>query len=224
MSQKTRPVGLALALSLAMLFAAGCSKKRRVPSAPMMVKPGWTETGTASWYGNPYHGRRAANGEIYDMEKLTAAHRTLPFGTLVQVSNLANGKTVDVRITDRGPFVKERIIDLSRAAAREIAMLGPGTVRVRLLVTGTQQSVPVEVGHFAVQVGAFTEKPRAERLKKDLERRYSPVEILAREGQVTQWRVLVGRKSSQQEADALAGELRTVTGDAFVVRWDADDR
>ena len=79
-----------------------------------------TETGIASWYGYPYHGRRAANGEIYDMEKLTAAHRTLPFGTWVRVTNLTNSKTVDVRITDRGPFIDGRIIDLSKAAAREI--------------------------------------------------------------------------------------------------------
>lgn len=211
-------------LLAALLLAAGCSKKRRAPQAPLMVTPGWTETGIASWYGHPYHGRRAANGEIYDMEQLTAAHRTLPFDTLVRVSNLTNGKTVDVRITDRGPFVKNRIIDLSRAAAREIAMLGPGTVQVRLLVTGSQQRVPADAGDFAVQVGAFSEKPRAERLKRNLERRYSPVEILAREGQLTQWRVLVGRKKSEGEAASLAEELRNQTGDAFVVRLDTYTR
>jgi len=88
----------------------------------------------ASWYGHPYHGRQAANGEIYDMEKLTAAHRTLPFDTLVRVENLTNRKTVEVRITDRGPFVGERIIDLSHAAARAIELVGPGTARVRLEV------------------------------------------------------------------------------------------
>ena len=83
---------------------------------------GHTESGIASWYGNPYHGRRAANGEIYDMEKLTAAHRTFAFGTWVRVHNLDNGKTVDVRITDRGPYAKGRDIDLSQAAAREIGL------------------------------------------------------------------------------------------------------
>ncbi len=87
---------------------------------------GSTEIGIASWYGHPYHGRQAANGEIYDMEKLTAAHRTLPFDTWVRVENISNGKTVEVRITDRGPFVGDRIIDLSHAAAREIEMIGPG--------------------------------------------------------------------------------------------------
>lgn len=95
---------------------------------------GETETGIASWYGVPYHGRRSANGEIYDMEKLTAAHRTLPFDTWLEVTNLTNNKRVDVRITDRGPFVHGRIIDLSLAAARQLGMVGPGIVRVRIKV------------------------------------------------------------------------------------------
>ena len=95
---------------------------------------GETETGIASWYGVPYNGRRSANGEIYDMEKLTAAHRTLPFDTWVEVTNLVNKKHVDVRITDRGPFVNGRIIDLSLAAAREIDMVQSGIVRVRIKV------------------------------------------------------------------------------------------
>ncbi len=93
---------------------------------------GSSETGLASWYGHPYHGRAAANGEIYDMEKFTAAHRTLPFGTVVRVTNLGNGKSVDVRIIDRGPFVAGRIIDLSHAAAKTIEMIGPGVAQVRL--------------------------------------------------------------------------------------------
>ncbi len=88
---------------------------------------GDTETGIASWYGEPYNGRRSASGEIYDMEQLTAAHRTLAFGTWLEVNDLDNGKQVEVRITDRGPFVKGRIIDLSLAAARKIDMVGPGT-------------------------------------------------------------------------------------------------
>ena len=95
---------------------------------------GQTETGIASWYGIPYDGRRSANGEIFDMQKWTAAHRTLPFDTWVQVTNLANGKHVDVRITDRGPFVDGRIIDLSLAAARELDMVQSGIVRVRIKV------------------------------------------------------------------------------------------
>ena len=91
---------------------------------PLAAKIGATETGIASWYGDPYNGRRAASGEIYDMEQFTAAHRTLPFETWVEVTDLDNGKRVEVRIIDRGPFVDGRIIDLSLAAAREIDMLG----------------------------------------------------------------------------------------------------
>src|SRR5689334_3200553 len=113
-----------LALLMMMLAAvAGCHKRVRAAKPPVI---GASETGIASWYGHPYHGRRAANGEIYDMEKLTAAHRTLPFDTWVRVKNLTNDKTIDVRITDRGPFIDGRIIDLSHAAARAIDMIGPG--------------------------------------------------------------------------------------------------
>ena len=94
------------------------------------------EEGKASWYGVPYHGRRAASGEIFDMEKLTAAHRTLPFNTRVEVTNLENGRSVVVRINDRGPYVEGRVIDLSQAAARELRFLGRGTTKVRLKVLG----------------------------------------------------------------------------------------
>jgi len=125
-----------LALALSFSIATGCSRKisARVPSPVKPAVIGETETGIASWYGAPYNGRRSANGEVYDMEKLTAAHRTFPFDTWVEVTNLENQKCVAVRITDRGPFVKDRIIDLSLAAAREIDMVGAGIVRVRLKV------------------------------------------------------------------------------------------
>ncbi len=117
------------------VVAAGCARRSaaRLP-APVPAKIGSTETGIASWYGVPYDGRPAASGEIFDMEKLTAAHRALPFETWVEITNLSNGKQVDVRITDRGPFVRGRIIDLSMAAARQIDMVRAGTARVRLKV------------------------------------------------------------------------------------------
>ena len=112
--------------------AAAHPKHAKTPQAPAPV--GYTEEGNASWYGNPFHGRRASNGEVYDMYKLTAAHRTLPFETMVRVTNLKNGKNTTVRITDRGPFVDNRIIDLSQAAAREIESIGHGIVPVRIEV------------------------------------------------------------------------------------------
>src|ERR1700685_4364388 len=125
-----------LILGAALSLATGCARKvsARVPSAVKPAHIGDTETGIASWYGVPYNGRRSANGEIYDMEKLTAAHRTLPFDTWVEVTNLENKKRVDVRITDRGPFVNGRIIDLSLAAARELDLVQAGIVRVRIKV------------------------------------------------------------------------------------------
>ncbi len=86
----------------------------------------------ASWYGNPYHGRTTASGETYDMEAMTAAHPSLPFGSRIRVENLDTGRSVTVTINDRGPFVKDRILDVSRKAARELGMLGPGTARVRI--------------------------------------------------------------------------------------------
>ena len=123
-------------LLASLALVTGCARKTSA-HVPAPVKPariGETETGIASWYGAPYNGRRSANGEVYDMEKLTAAHRTLPFDTWLEVTNLQNQKRVDVRITDRGPFVNGRIIDLSLAAAREIDMVQSGIVRVRIKV------------------------------------------------------------------------------------------
>src|SRR5450432_73839 len=129
---------------LALLLLAGCRKKKpriapgtasRRPAASMPAPPvGSTEQGIASWYGHPYHGRQAADGEIYDMETLVAAHRTLPFHTWVRVVNLRNNKVVEVRIIDRGPFVDGRIIDLSHAAASAIDLVGPGIGPVRIEV------------------------------------------------------------------------------------------
>jgi rare lipoprotein A len=131
-----RPIHAGFVLvTLAAMFVAGCghhSARVNAPIAPARI--GSTETGVASWYGVPYDGRRAASGEVYDMRQLTAAHRQLPFQTWVEVTNLSNGKKVDVRINDRGPFVKGRIVDLSQAAARDIDMLRAGTARVRLKV------------------------------------------------------------------------------------------
>lgn len=123
-------------LAATLSLSTGCARKTsaRVPSPVKPARVGEMQTGIASWYGVPHHGRRSANGEIYDMEKLTAAHRSLPFDTWVEVTNLVNRKRVDVRITDRGPFVNGRIIDLSLAAAREIDLVSAGIVRVRIKV------------------------------------------------------------------------------------------
>lgn len=133
---------LLLALICGSLFTMACGKKKAgIPGQMQRVKLGYTERGLASWYGHPYHGRATASGEVYDMEKLTAAHKRLPFGVTARVLNPANGRSVDVRINDRGPFVKGRIIDLSRAAARQIELLGPGVAKVRIQVIAAPANV-----------------------------------------------------------------------------------
>jgi rare lipoprotein A len=120
---------LAAALALA-LGASGCATTRAATLPPD------AQIGVASYYAHAHDGRRTASGERFDMTEMTAAHRTLPFGTIVRVTNLANGRRAIVRINDRGPFKKKRIIDVSLAAAKELGMLGPGTARVRLEVVG----------------------------------------------------------------------------------------
>src|SRR5580658_7336128 len=170
---------LACILACAIVIA-GCGKKKTAvvippPPAPVTATPraatpappvGTAERGLASWYGHPYHGRAAADGEIYDMETLVAAHRTLPFQTVVRVQNLVNGKTVDVRIIDRGPFVDGRVIDLSHAAAKEIDLIGPGVARVELILIGAPATP--EPAAFAVQIGAFRDKVNADRQQQNM--------------------------------------------------------
>jgi rare lipoprotein A len=178
--------------------------------------------GLASWYGHPYHGRASASGEIYDMEQMTAAHRTLAFGTLVRVHDLDNDKSVDVRINDRGPFVDGRIIDLSHAAARVIEMIGPGTARVRLeILSAPAAAAPA---HFGVQVGAFRNKENAERLRHTMEAQYGRARLVERADEPGFWHVVVGMEPTEQGASALAdrirGEVPSITN-ALVVRLDS---
>jgi rare lipoprotein A len=184
------------------------ARRSKIPPTPAPV--GYTEQGNASWYGNPFHGRRASNGETYDMYKLTAAHRTLPFETMVRVTNLDNGKTTTVRITDRGPFVDNRIIDLSLAAAREIESVGPGVVPVRLEVLG---NVDVTAGFFTIQVGAFRERANAERLRDRLSLSYTPIFIQQYDSSDgTFYRLRVGKVSGEDAANGLAEQLRSKEG------------
>jgi rare lipoprotein A len=192
---------------------------KRGKIAPIPASSGYTEEGNASWYGVPFHGRHASNGEIYDMYKLTAAHRTLPFETMVRVTNLSNGKSTVVRITDRGPFVENRIIDLSLAAAREIESVGPGVVPVRVEVLG---NVDPTTGFFTLQVGAFRDRANAERLRDRLSLSYSPIFIQqydSPEGMF--YRVRVGKISGEGAARTLSDQLRDREGfTPFVTRLD----
>jgi rare lipoprotein A len=177
------------------------------------------EEGVASWYGFPFQGRRTSNGEIYEMHDFTAAHRTLPFNAVVRVTNLRNGKQTEVRINDRGPFVANRVIDLSLSAAQAIDMVGAGTAPVRLeIISGPNP----HVGFFAVQVGAFQVQENAERLKAQLSAQYSPVSVAKYDSpNGLFYRVRVGRASSEEAARQLAERLHNEEQlTAFVVRLD----
>ena len=159
----------ATALSLLALLA-GCSTAL-VTTPPTPAEPpaaGNEEVGYASWYGAQHQGKRTASGEAYDMNQLTAAHRTLPFGTRVLVTNRDTSQSAEVRVNDRGPFVKGRILDVSYAAARQLGAVGAGIFPVRLRVIalpGTRADRPAGDGGFTVQVGAFTSRGRAEALR-----------------------------------------------------------
>ena len=170
------------------------------------VEEGWTEKGIASWYGEPYHGRRTASGEIYDMHELTAAHRTLAFGSVVKVTRRDTGADVKVRINDRGPFIEGRIIDLSFAAAKKIDLDIDGVAPVKIRVVGHEaapERKPARVGEpedcFWVQVGAFADPDNARRAEAELERGGETAVVL--EGLDQLWRVRVGPFDEEKLAE-----------------------
>jgi len=199
---------LPLALATALL-AVGCASSRNTGTTSSR---GVTiERGVASWYGPGFHGNRTASGERYDMNAMTAAHPTLPFGTVVEVRNVATGQAARVRINDRGPFAKGRIIDLSRAAAKAVGVFGPGTAVVELVAVGR---VPIGPRAFAVQVGAFRDSTRAQQLADELCPHYPDCEV--RSDDV--WhRVQLGSYPDRREADRAAAELSALGYAAVVV-------
>lgn len=191
-------------LGLVLLLVAACA-------SPQIRSRAWEdlsgETGLASWYGVPYHGRRTSSGEVYDMYQLTAAHREIPLGSWVEVTNLNNGRSLAVRINDRGPFVEGRIIDLSYAAASLLGVVGPGVAQVRIRL-----AEPPPGGHgpvrYAIQVASFTAESSAQALKRELERKVTGVHIA--KGVIsgeTYYRVRVGGFASRTEAEAAANRL-----------------
>jgi rare lipoprotein A len=213
---------LAVLVTAVLLLTAisGCHRKHVAVQLPTGTSATGTlaedeHMGIASWYGDPYHGRRTSNGEIYNKYAMTAAHRTLPFDTVVKVNNLENGRNVSVRINDRGPFVKDRIIDLSYAAAKEIEMIGPGSARVRLDVIHAEPN-PYPL---TVQVGAFKNKDNAEQLRKQLLGQFDPVLIRkyqSPEGNL--YRVYAGEFTNQDLASTALNELKKQGLDGWIVR------
>lgn len=196
-------------IGLAVLLTACAKPPVAVVLPPRPVFVGYEETGEASWYGQPFHGRQAASGEVYDMSQMTAAHRTLPFGTWVAVENVRNGRTAEVRITDRGPFKDNRILDLSRAAAQVLGAVGPGVIPVRLRVIGLPGGTrETRRGPFTVQVASFTAEQRAVALKDMLGREWPDSFVQRAEvGGRTFYRVRIGTYASRLEAQRVAQRL-----------------
>ncbi len=201
--QCVRPIlfGMA-ALTFIVLSLFGCAKRVPPPIAPTV---GSRQVGIASWYGKDFHGKHTASGQIYNMYDMTAAHKTLPLGTVVMVTNLENNRSVRVTINDRGPFVKNRIIDLSYAAAKAIGMVGPGTAEVMIEVLNLPKAGegprPALEGPFTLQVASFINKDNADKLAAKLGTLVDNVYIVIyKTGETTYYRVRVGVFDSREMA------------------------
>ena len=249
MVRSWRPHLIAL---MVLLLIYGCSSvpKERAPESarkgtgkpykvygksyyPLLSSHGFKQTGTASWYGDDFHGKTTSNGEKYNMYAATAAHKTLPFGTIVQVTNLENGKQTLARINDRGPFVKNRIIDLSWQGADNLGILDKGTALVKIEALGKEVKVvedgkvtvrieqpsSYDVGDFTVQVGSFLLPENASRLRDILAREYDNAHVVTYDsGSEMYYRVRVTQASSLQTATKNLERLeRAGYKDAFVV-------
>lgn len=211
------------------LFIQGCAKIKPMPSTtgyprpykamgkwyqPVPYATGYNEQGIASWYGPEFHGKKTSNGEAYNMYDMTAAHKILPFDTLVRVTNMSNREQIDVRINDRGPFAHERIIDLSYSAAKKLGIIGPGTAKVEIAAIGTaipseasadnlESFTPVDFykGNFTFQVGAFRDQKNAQRQKEILAQKYMNAHIAVYDsGDGIYYRVRVGKCINLEEA------------------------
>ena len=190
------------------------------PTLPANARPLSTETGLASWYGPPYHNRRGSNGEVYNMHAMTAAHRTFPLGSIARVTNLKTGHTALVRITDRGPFIPGRVIDLSLAAAHKIDVWQPGVaeVKVELMESAATPGAP---GKWAVQIGGFPDEKVAKKLSDHLTRRYHTARVLCFKSPAGDWWIRVRPLDDDHErAQKLAAETKSPEGAVFIVRLD----
>jgi rare lipoprotein A len=179
----------------------------------------YSEEGAASWYGPPYDKRRGANGEIFDKDALTAAHRTLPMNSLVRVTNLSTGQSVILRITDRGPFVPDRLLDLSLASAKAIGVWRPGVARVRVEVFAAPSSLD-SGGRWCVQIGAFKNERGAYKLRDQLTRKYSTANVIEFTGPTGHWVRIRPAGDDKGRAVEIARSLQPSEGEAYLVRLD----
>jgi rare lipoprotein A len=184
-------------------------------------RPILSEEGLATWYASPYKGRKAANGQVFDDHALTAAHRTLPMGSLITVTNLGSGQSSAMRITDRGPFVDGRILDLTIASAKATGVYRAGLARVRVDVYRAPR--PIETGgRWCVQIGAFKSEHKAKKLKAQLLKKYPESNVIEFAGQDSYWVRIRPRGDNREQAENIAHHLRPgeSEAEAFLTRLD----
>ena len=182
-------------------------------------RPIYTEVGMASWYGPPYNKRRGANGEIYDQNAITAAHRTLPMGSLIRVTNLQSGQSAMMRVTDRGPFVPNRVIDLSVGAAKAVGVWRAGTARVRIEVFEAPKPINAG-GRWCVQIGAFANEGTAKKLEERLTNEYGSANVIEFTGPTGHWVRIRPENGDKRQAIAIVRSMRLTEGAAYLVRMD----
>ena len=193
------------------------SVQEPVPVSLPIPESNYRETGMASWYGKELHGKQTANGEVFDMNGLSAAHRTLPLGTVVHVTNLDIFKSIIVRINDRGPFLKSRFLDLSYGAAKGLGFVSQGTARVKIETVEVVRD-PVQ---YTVQAAVFTEEENARMLKERLDSKFGAVSIVPFETNISIfYRVRVGVYASEDRAEQVAVKLMLEGLEPIVVRKD----
>lgn len=219
----------AAALITAAAFLATCAVSKVPPAPPVHAasslapavvqgyREAYRETGTASWYGNEFHGRKTASGETFDMYGISAAHRILPLGTTIRVTNLDNYMSIKVRVNDRGPFARNRVLELSYGAAKELGFVAQGTARVKVEALEPVQ----DPGQYTVQAAVFAEAENARMLKDRLSKRFEVISIVPFESNVGKFfRVRVGAYASEEKAELIAGKLMLEGLEPIVVRKD----
>ncbi|ACO32281.1 rare lipoprotein A family protein [Acidobacterium capsulatum ATCC 51196] len=233
-----------LLLTASLVAVTGCSHRARVSYAPPPAigpnggaqpsysraeradwhyvqthRPLYYQIGMASWYGPQYNHHRAADGQVYDQDSISAAHRTLPLGSIIKVTNMSTGQTSVMRVTDRGPFVPGRILDLSEAAAKQVGIWREGVGKVRIDVYYTPASV-TDGGRWAVQIGAFRHRRAATRLEDKLQRRYRTASVIEFKGPTGDWVRIRPENGNRAQAVEIARNLRPSEGEAYLVRLD----
>ncbi len=181
--------------------------------------PIYSETGRASWYGPPYNHHKGANGQVYDQEAMTAAHRTLPMNSLLRVTNIQTGQSAIMRVTDRGPFVPDRVLDLSLASARAVGVYRPGTAQVRIDVYETPTPID-EGGRWCVQIGAIQSEREAKKIEAHLQKKYSTANVIEFTGPTGHWVRIRPAHDDKQRAIEIAAKDKPAEGNAYLVRLD----